>query len=99
MESSWDERNLWIGSVDWQCSAESTTPISWHGNVLPVEELGAFPWSCDSPNSWRAVTTRDTFENISENIDIHDLLERLFLFIYLFIYSFAFFEGKGKICF
>ncbi|XP_078180633.1 uncharacterized protein LOC144574541 [Carex rostrata] len=76
MESSWDERNLWIGSVDWQRSAESTTPISWHGNVLPVEELGAFPWSCDSPNSWRALTTRDTFENISENIDIHDLLER-----------------------
>ncbi|KAJ4760656.1 RING/U-box superfamily protein [Rhynchospora pubera] len=75
-ESSWDERNLWLGSVDWQRSVESTSPISWHGDVLPVEDLGAFPWSSDSPNSWRALVNRDTFENISGNMEIHDLLER-----------------------
>ncbi|KAJ3705399.1 hypothetical protein LUZ61_009104 [Rhynchospora tenuis] len=76
LESSWDERNLWLGSVDWQRSVESTSPISWHGDVIPVEDLGAFPWSSDSPNSWRALVNRDTFENISGNMEIHDLLER-----------------------
>lgn len=82
LQSSWDERNLWLGSVDWQRSAESTTPISWNGDVLPVEDLGAFPWSSDSPNSWRALVNRDNaFENLSENMDIHELLERC-LFIY-----------------
>jgi hypothetical protein len=88
LHSSWDERNLWLGSVDWQRSAESTTPISWTGDLLPIEDLGAFPWSSDSPNSWRALINHDAFENFSENMDIHDLLERFLLFINFLVHVF-----------
>jgi hypothetical protein len=93
LQSSWDERNLWFSSVDWQSSAESTTPISWNGDLLPIEDLGAFPWSSDSPNSWRALINHDAFENISENMDIHDLLERclFILFINFLVHSFLVF--------
>ncbi|XP_020096043.1 uncharacterized protein LOC109715454 [Ananas comosus] len=88
-DGSWDERSLWVNSLDWQQSMDSITPHSWQGEAV-TEALESSqhsghndrPWLCDSPNSWRALEVsrqqmfHNLFENLSDNIEIRELLER-----------------------
>ncbi|XP_073005024.1 uncharacterized protein [Typha latifolia] len=87
-DSSWDERNLWMSSIDWQRSVNSISP-GWQGEIV-TEELESYeqvgnndrPWLCDSPNSWRGLGLsgqtlyHDVFDDLSNNMEIRDLLER-----------------------
>ncbi|KAG1347433.1 hypothetical protein COCNU_06G012620 [Cocos nucifera] len=90
LDSSWDDRSLWVSNLDWQRPLDSSPSHDSEGDII-TEEVESYThrnvnsdpmWITGSPNSWRGwgvsrqAAYCDFVRNFSDNEEIHDLLER-----------------------
>ncbi|XP_010928795.1 uncharacterized protein [Elaeis guineensis] len=90
LDSSWDDRSLWVSNLDWQRPLDSSPSHDSQGDII-TEEVESYTHQnvnsdplqiTGSPNSWRGwgVSRRagycDLVRKFSDNEEIRDLLER-----------------------
>ncbi|XP_008798723.2 uncharacterized protein LOC103713536 [Phoenix dactylifera] len=89
LDSSWDDRSLWVSNLDWQRPVDSSPSHESQGDVITEEmesyahqNIGSSDPMWSPANSWgewgvrRQATYRDLGGNFSDNEEIRDLLGR-----------------------
>ncbi|PKA46677.1 putative E3 ubiquitin-protein ligase LUL3 [Apostasia shenzhenica] len=92
LDASWDERNSWRSSLDWQTQSDSSVLQAWCGEVI-AERMESSSrdqhvtstktcWLSESLNAWqgwgvnRRTFCRDLFASSTEKGELLELLER-----------------------